>query len=119
MPNSAPKTNAIVLLALGAAAFQPAALAQAQPQHAVQALFARIPKTSTTPQEADKLLNADQQIPAIAALKADLDAHAAAVEKIFAATDAKVCARMGGNPSPEQAMQGVNRAGAEMLTTSC
>lgn len=112
MSRSTLTTGAIVALALGAALFQTVAAAQSQPQHSVQALFNRIPKTPATTQDADKMVNASQQIPAIMALKADLDAHAAAVEKIYGAADAKVRARMGGNPSPEQAMQGINRAGA-------
>jgi hypothetical protein len=112
MSRSTLTTGAIVMLALGSALFQPVAQAQSQPQHSVQALFNRIPKTPATTQDADKMVNANQQIPAITALKADLDVHAAAVEKIYGAADAKVRARMGGNPSPEQAMQGINRAGA-------
>jgi len=112
MSTSALRTAAIAVLALGAALFQPAVQAQNQPQHSVQALFNRIPKTPATTQEADKMVNTAQQIPAITALKADLDAHAAAVEKIFGAADARGRARMGANPSPEQAMQGISRAGA-------
>jgi hypothetical protein len=112
MSTSTLKTGAIMVLALGAALFQPAAEAQTQPQSSMLSLFNRIPKTPATIQDADKMVNGNQQIPALMALKADLDAHGAAVEKIYGAADAKVRARMGGNPSPEQAMQGINRAGA-------
>jgi hypothetical protein len=111
MSTSTLKTGAIVVLALGAALFQPAAEAQTQPQ-SVLSLFNRIPKTPTSLQDADKLVNASQQIPALVALKADLDAHAGTVEKIVGTADAKIRARVGGGASPEQAMQGVNRAGA-------
>lgn len=106
------KTAAVIVLALGAAVFQPTAQAQTQPQHSVQALFNRIPKTPMTPQEADKLVNAEQQIPAIKALKADLAAHTAAVEEIFGTADAKIRARMGSSPTAEQMTQGADRAGA-------
>jgi hypothetical protein len=105
-------TGAIVMLALSAALFQPVARAQAQPQHSVQALFNRIPKTPTTTQEADKMVNANQQIPALVGLKADLDAHTAAVGKIFEAADAKIRARMGMSTTPEQATQRMTKGAA-------
>lgn len=111
MSTSTLKSGVIIVLSLGAALLQPAALAQAPPQ-TVHSLFTRLPKMPASLQEADKMVNGSQQIPALSALKADLDAHTDAVANIAGTADAKIRARMGGNVTAEQTMQGVNRAGA-------
>jgi hypothetical protein len=99
-----------IVSALGAIMCAPAALAAEPPQSLLQ-MFNRIPKTPTTTQEAEKMVNANRQVPAIVSLKADLDAHETAVQSIVAAADAKIRARMGG-ASPEQAAQGAAKAAA-------
>lgn len=109
--------TASIVMALGAALLGPVAAAADQPQSVLQ-LFNRIPKTPATTQEADKMVDANQQIAALVALKADLEAHAAAVGPIVGAADAKIRARMGGASTPEQATQrmskGVAAAGIDV-----
>jgi hypothetical protein len=56
------------------------------------------------------MVNGARQIPAIVALKADLEAHTAAVEEIIGAADAKIRDRMGGGSTPEQAAQAAAKA---------
>jgi hypothetical protein len=104
-------TTGAIVLALSAGLFRPVAAAEAEPQ-SLLALFNRIPKTPATTQEADKIVNGAQQIPAVVALKAELETHAAAVEKIFGAADAKIRARMGRPTTPEQATQGLMKGAA-------
>jgi len=101
------RTGAIVL-ALGATLFAPVSVAAEQPQSVLQ-LFNRIPKTPATVQEADQMVNGNQQIPAVVTLKADLEAHASAVEEIFGVADAKIQARIGGGSTPA-AVAGIDMA---------
>lgn len=103
-------TRSTIVLVLSAALFGPAFAAEAQPKSLLQ-LFNAIPKTPLTAQEAEKMVGETRQVPAIVAVKAELDAHASAVEKIFATADAKIRTRMGGG-SPEQGAQGVIQAAA-------
>lgn len=92
----------VVALALGLGLAGAALAADAPPQSLLQ-IFGRLPKAPATLQDADRMVDARLQIAAIATIRADLDAHDAAVERIFAAADAKIRARMGGAANPEQA----------------
>lgn len=103
-----------VVLALGAAWCAPAASADAQPQSLLQ-LFNRLPKTPLTSQDADRLVDANQQMPVLAALRADLTAHADAVAQIAGAADARIRSRMGGGASStDQALRTAAAAGIDM-----
>lgn len=101
-------TLALVLL-LGVGLGETARAAELPSQSLLQ-IFNRVPKAPATTQEADKMVNAKQQMPVLVAIRSELDAHSAAVEKIFAAADAKIRARMGGAANPEQAAQAATRA---------
>ncbi len=100
------------VLALAAAWCQPAEAAEAQPSSLLQ-IFNRLPKTPLTPQEAGRLVDASQRVPAVAAMKADLVAHAEAVGRLTRAADAKIQARLGGPASPDQALRAASAVGID------
>ncbi len=107
MAASTLRTGAIVM-AVSATLFGSVVVAADQPK-SLLGLFNRIPKSPATTQEADKMVDASQKIPAIVAVKADLEAHEAAVATISGAADAKIRARMGG-ATPEGAAAGIDMA---------
>ena len=93
------RTRASVM-AMSAMLFGYVAVAAAQQPTSLVQLLNRIPKSPATTQEADKMVvgmvDGKTQIPALATLKADLDAHTDAVVKIVATADAKIRARTTG-----------------------
>ncbi len=101
------------VLALASAWCQPAEAAEAQPQSLLQILN-RLPKTPLTPQEADRLVDARQQIPALVALRADLAAHAETVSRNAAAADTRIQARLGGPTSPDQVQRAAAGVGIDV-----
>ncbi len=101
------------VLALAAAWYQPAEAADAQPQ-SLQQILNRLPKTPLTPQEADRLVDAKQQVPAIAAVKADLAAHGELVTRMTSAAEKRINTRMGGPASADQAVRAAATVGIDV-----
>lgn len=106
-------TAATIALALASAWCQPAEAAEAQPPSLVQ-IFQRLPKAPLTPQEADRLVDARQQIPALATIRADLAAHAETVSRNAAAADTRIQARLGGPTSPDQVQRAAAGVGIDV-----
>lgn len=112
MPRLTLATGAIV--AALSATCTLSAHAESQPQSLLE-LWKRIPPTPATLEAANAMVNDAQEIPAITALLADLDAHGAAVSQTATAADAKIHERMTGGKSPEQAAAGAaNAAGIDV-----
>lgn len=108
MSASTPKIRNVVI-AMGAALLTHVAVAAAQQPTSLLELFNRIPKAPATIQEAAE--RAGQNPSPLAALKAELKAHDAAVAKIAEAASSKAAAAAG-VPTGEQVAQGAAKGGA-------